>query len=150
MNDLIQPLKAETGLEEKQVEGGLGAILQFLKGKLPPELYALIEQHIPQAESLIQSLRTTEGQAGGGGGLLGSITDLAGKFLGGKGGDLADLLGSLSKLGLSMDQIKEFVPKAVAMLRQVIPDDVFQKIVERLPALAEYLKDAPAKGPAEV
>jgi hypothetical protein len=140
MSDLIQSLKSETGLEDKQVEGGLGALFDYLQAQLPPDVFKLVQQAIPQAENLIHGLKSGEGGAAGqGGGLLSSVAELAGKLLGGKGGDLADLLGNLSKVGLSLDQAKEFLPKAIAMIRQILPDDVFQKILASLPALAEMV-----------
>lgn len=141
MSDLIQGLKSQTGLETHQVEGGLGAIFELLKSKLPPEVFDMLQKAIPQANSLIHALQSQAGQeaSGGGGGLLGSIAEIAGKIFGGQGADLSDLIAGLGKAGFTIDQAKEFLPKAIAMIRQILPDDIFEKIVAALPALASIL-----------
>lgn len=143
MSDLVQALRAETGLDDDQISGGLGALLDFLKKQLPPELFTSVESALPQAAALLQAFALkAEGATAEGGGLLGSLGDLAGKIFGGKAGDLAELSGGLSKVGLSLEQIKDFVPKALALLKRVLPDDLLEKILAAVPALAGLLKPA--------
>lgn len=144
MSDLIQSLKAQTNLDADQVSGGLGALFDFLKKQLPPDLFSSLESALPQAAQLIQShgLRSTGEEPAGGGGLLGSLAGMAGKIFGGKMGELSELTEGMGKAGFSIEQVTEFLPKALAMLKQVLPDDLIQKILAAIPALAALLQKA--------
>lgn len=152
MADMIDSLQSETGLESGQVEGGLGAIFEFLKKQLPPELFSALESALPQASGLINTnnLRPSgEPGAEADSGLLGSLVGLATKALGGKAADLGGLLEMLGKAGFSMEQAMAFVPKAIAMLQNLIPPELFQKILASLPALAGMVmkSNTPAEQP---
>jgi hypothetical protein len=67
------------------------------------------------------------------------VTELAGKFLGGKTGEGAELLGTLSKLGFKPEQIESFLPKMLELIKTYLRPEVIQKILAALPALAAML-----------
>jgi hypothetical protein len=69
----------------------------------------------------------------GGGGILGAFADMASKLFGG-GGALAALAENLGHMGLSADQIKNFVPQMIGFLKSKLPPDVLAKISHHLPA----------------
>ena len=67
------------------------------------------------------------------------VTDLAGKYLGGKSGAGAELLGNLSKLGFKPEQIESFLPRALELIKTYVSPELIQKILASLPALAAML-----------
>ncbi len=140
MSDLISKLQSQTGLDGDLVERGVGAILNFMKEHLPDDLFAKVEREVPQAADAVSSFLNGQ-QASG---MLEKVGDLVGGLLGGKAGGLPDLLQMLSKTGLSLDQAKTFLPKVIEMLKDVLPGDVLDQIMERLPALGDVLKQADA------
>ena len=67
------------------------------------------------------------------------VSGLAGKLLGGKAGEGADLLSSFSKLGFKPEQIEAFLPKALELIKSYLSPELLQKIMAALPVLAKFL-----------
>lgn len=44
-----------------------------------------------------------------------------------------------AKAGFSMDQVKDFVPAAMAQLKSVVPPEVVDQIADRVPGLKQML-----------
>ena len=59
--------------------------------------------------------------------------------MGGKAGEGADLLSTLSKLGFKPEQIEAFLPKALEMIKSHLPPELIEKILAALPLLAKFL-----------
>ena len=148
MANLIDTLQSETGFGSEKVEGGLATIFEFFKKQLPPELFSALEGALPQVTQFVNNLRAPE-EAGGAAdsGVLGSLVGMATKALGGKAADLGGLLETLGKAGFSVEQAIAFVPKAIAVIQNLIPPELFQKILASLPALAGMV--IKPTGPAE-
>ena len=127
MSDPIATLIEQTGLDAGQVQNGLAATLQGFKEKLPDDLFG-------QVQGLFSKV-SPESAPSGDGGLMSSVAGMAGKALGGAGGAGADMLAKLSGAGLSMDQIKSFLPKVLAFLQEHLPAGVFEKIKQHIPGL---------------
>ena len=127
MSDPITMLASETGLDEGQVQNGLAATLQGFKEKLPDDLFGHVQALFPKISPA--DAPTDKG------GLMGSIAGMASKAIGDGGGAAADLLGKLGAAGLSMDQIKAFVPKVLAFLQDHLPAGVMEKIKGHVPGL---------------
>ncbi|WP_169978457.1 DUF2780 domain-containing protein [Tautonia rosea] len=138
MSDFISQLQSQTGLDGDLVKKGVGAILNFMKEHLPEDLFTKVESEVPQAADAVSSF--LHGQQASG--MLEKVGDLVGGLLGGKAGALPDLLQMLSKTGLSLDQAKTFLPIVIEKLKDLLPDDVLNQIMERLPAFGEVLKKA--------
>jgi hypothetical protein len=137
MADTANALSSETGLSADLVHKGLGAILDFLRQHLGEETFARITQAIPNSSEFLNRFQSTP-DAGGTGGLIGALTGLASKFLGGGAGDLSKLLESFEKLGFKAEQIEAFLPKALAFIRSHLPADLVEQILAKLPALAKF------------
>ena len=138
MSDLISTLITQTGLPSGLAEKGLGAILGFLKEKLPPELFSKVEGSVPQAGGAITAYHDGEESAG----LMAKAGGLVGGLLGSKAGDLSKLFEMLSSAGLSLDQAKVFLPKVLEALKGVLPADVLKQIMDHLPGLGAELQQA--------
>ena len=139
MSELANQLAARTGISPDLINKGLGAFLSFLKKELGQETYSEVESSVPGAVNSLKTFEESPEPAQGSGGLLGMVSDLAGKFLGGKTGEGAELLATLSKLGFKPEQIESFLPKALELIKTYLRPEVIQKILAALPALAAML-----------
>jgi hypothetical protein len=116
MSDLVHQLGTRTGISSDPVQKGLGAVLSFLKTELGEETFSKVQSSVPDAAGLTSSFESSAPAAEPQGGLFGLVSDLAGKLLGGKAGQGADLFSLLSKLGFKPEQIEAFLPKALEMI----------------------------------
>ena len=103
-----EQLASQTGISSELIHKGLGAFFSFLKKELGEETFTEVESSVPGAAHALKTFETAPEATQGSGGLLGMVTDLAGKFLGGKTGAGAELLASFSKLGFKPEQIESF------------------------------------------
>jgi hypothetical protein len=136
MSDSANALSTETGVSTDLAHKGLGAILSFLKQHLGEDTFERIQAAIPDASNFLNRFESSPESANGGG-LLGSLTGLAAKFLGGGAGEAGKLLESFSKLGFKPEQIEAFLPKALEFIKSHLPADLIQQIMAKLPALAQ-------------
>jgi hypothetical protein len=125
MDEILETLSQHAGVSPETAKSGLGAILTFIKDHLPSELFEKIERSLPGLGGAVDSYQEAQGS---GVGLMGAITGLAGKFLGGGGADVSRLLSMLSTAGLSVAQMKSFLPKAVELLKDHLPTDLVRRI----------------------
>jgi hypothetical protein len=147
MSDTANALSSETGLSVDMVQKGLGAILNFLRQHLGEETFDRVQAAIPTATDFLNRFESAP-EAEGGGGLIGALTGLASKFLGGGAGELPKLLESFAKLGFKPEQIEAFLPRALEFIKSHLPADLLQQILAKLPALAKFT-EAEAAAPAE-
>jgi len=134
MSDVANTLATETGVSGEQALKGLGALLSFLKERLGEENFQKLEAAIPGAASMISSFASSEGASKGG--LLETVSALAGKLFGGKAEGGAELLASLSKLGFQPGQIEAFLPKALEFIKNHLPPELVERVLASLPGLA--------------
>jgi hypothetical protein len=145
MPDLVNELATRTGISNELVQQGLGALLTFLKKELGTETFAQVQSSVPGAAGLTSKFESSPPPVESQGSLLGMVSDLAGKLLGGKAGQGADLLSMLSKLGFNAEQIEAFLPKALELIKSHLSPELVQKVLASLPAIAKMLASAQAK-----
>jgi hypothetical protein len=134
MSDLANKLATDTGVSGAQAHKGLGALLSFLKERLGEENFQKLEAAIPGAASMISNFEASQETSRSN--LVETVTDLAGKLFGGKAGEGAELLASLSKLGFQPGQIEAFLPKALEFLKNHLPPELVERVMACLPGLA--------------
>jgi hypothetical protein len=139
MSEIVNQLASQTGISSELIQKGVGAFLSFLKKELGDETYTEVEASVPDAAHSLKSFETAPEASQGSGSLLGMVSDLAGKLLGGKTGAGADLLSNLSKLGLKPEQIESFLPKLLELIKTYLSPELIQKILASLPAIAAML-----------
>lgn len=105
--DLIAQLVQQLGVNNKQAEGGLGALLQLAQQHVSGGTFAEILKLLPQARQLMQGAP----QAGGLGGMLGGL-------MGGKMADFAKLSGQFQSLGMDTGTLSSFARLALGFLEK--------------------------------
>ncbi len=139
MSDLVNELATRTGISSDLVQKGLGALLSFIKKELGEETFDKLQASVPGAAGLTSNYEASPPPAESQGGLFGMVSDLAGKLLGGKAGEGADLLSLFSKLGFKPEQIEAFLPKALELIKSYLSPELIRKILDGLPALAKLI-----------
>jgi hypothetical protein len=97
-------LTDQLGIKESQAQGGAGLIFNLAKEKLGGGDFSKIADVIPGIGDMMKSAPDS------GGGLMGAIGGLASSFGGDSLGNLAQLAGGFSKLGLDSGMIGKFIP----------------------------------------
>lgn len=122
MDELIERLVANVGVDRATAEKMLGIILDFLAKEGPPDKVQLLIERLPGADALIAAARESEG--GGG-------------FFGGMGGVMG--VGSrMMAAGLGMGQIQGITRETLAYTREQAGEDVVGEIVGSIPGLGQF------------
>jgi uncharacterized protein (DUF2267 family) len=132
MAELINELASQSGISTEQAQKGLGAVLGFLKSRLPADTYARVSAAVPDGASAAAA----EPPAQEPGGLLSGLAGAIGKLFGG-GGAAQELVAKFTHLGFSAEQLQTFLPRVMEFLRGKLPDDVMKQISGLLPAPQE-------------
>jgi hypothetical protein len=147
MADFVNELASGSGMEGDQAHHGVGALLTMLRGRLDPGAFAKLKDAIPNAEHMQSAFETRAQSAGGG--LLGAVKSIAGKFLGGGGEDSGGALQShFASAGLSADHLKSFLPKLHEMLADKLPPDVLKQIQAHVPGFGPPAEQAVESSPS--
>ncbi len=120
MHQLVELLNGQINeVNPDQAAGGAGLIFKTLKDQLDGQDFSTLSAALPGVSELIQQAPDKDA---GGGGLMGAIGGLAGALGGGdstlgKMGQMAELAGGFSKLGLSPDMLAKFVPIVMTFIQ---------------------------------
>ena len=112
MDELVKELAGKLGVNRKQAQGGLVAILRAGKQNLSKKDFAEFMRDVPGADKLLQSApppSTLSSLAGGLGSLLGGRST-AGRWAG--------LAASFAELGVDVDTAKKFGPIVMEHVRK--------------------------------
>ncbi len=139
MDELIQQIVNKVGLDDSVAKSAVGNIFQFIRGQVGDADFGAIAEKLPGIDGLIPGAAATPG-AGGGGGLLGSITKMASSVVGGEAGAGIDLMSNLSNLGVTKEQGLLLVQTIYSFLRDNVGPELTDGIVEKIPILKQLLK----------
>ena len=134
MDDFIQSVTSQLGIDESTAKSATGTALGFLKNGLGDQFSAVAEK-LPGAEDLISSAPASDASDSGGGGLLGSLKDAASSMLGGGAGEGIELMSALQNAGLSAEQGGSFVTMLIDFIKSKVGDGVMAQITEKIPML---------------
>ena len=126
MDELINRITTNSGVDADKAREAVGLILSFLFQQGDREKVAALAKSIPGAE---QYLGATEDDSGG---LLGGLGGLMG------GGAMA-VLGKLQGIGLGMGQIQSVTKETVNFAREKAGDDVVNDIIASIPGLSQFV-----------
>ncbi len=125
MADVVTELASRSGVSPDLARKGLGAVLSFLKGKIPAEAFAKVSSAVPDTDGLMAAAEA--GPKDSGGGMLGAVTGAVGKMLGGGSGGGA-LVAKLTQLGFAPEQVQGFLKNALDFLKDKVPGDVLKQV----------------------
>jgi len=127
MKELVDMLTGALGVNANQAEGGAAVLFKAAKDKLGDGEFGKLLGGVPGLSDLIKKAPA----AGGGGGLGGLLGGLAGA-VGGNAALIGTIMGGFSKLGLTTDDAKRFVPVVMDFLRKKVGPDVVSKLEKTL------------------
>lgn len=119
MNELIDLLVKQLGVNSDQAKGGAGLLFKMVQGKLGGD-FSKIAQALPAVTDLIKAAPAEGGAAK----LLGGLASAIG---GGKAGGLANLAalaGGFSQLKLDPGMVGKFVPVVLSFLQGKVGKDL--------------------------
>jgi hypothetical protein len=122
MDDLIKRLTKELGVNKKQAQGGLVALLRAGQQNMQRDDFAQFVADIPGADKLLRNApppSTLSSLAGGLGSLLGSRSG-AGRWAG--------LATSFTELGVDIDTAKKFGPIVIDYVKHHGGENLVDKI----------------------
>ena len=136
MDEFIQMVTKQLGVSNETGKSATGGILKMIQDQIGGDLFAKVQEQLPGVQGLIGAAeKSGAAETGGGGGLMGSLTSMAGSLLGGKAKGLADITAALSKSGLSLDKIPQFLSLLVGFLKDKLGSDLFAAVAAKLPEL---------------
>lgn len=159
MQDIIDKIAADVGIDPALAEKATSMIADFIATQAPAGYVEQIKQYVPGFDQLIaQGAAHTEaaqaadaaasggglmgalgGLMSGGGGIAGALGGLMGGAQGGAMGAAMAMLGHLGKDGLDLGQVKQIATSLVAQLRTVAGDENVDKLISGIPGAGHLL-----------
>ncbi len=131
MDEFIQLVTKQLGLSAADGKSATGSILKMIQEQLDPATFSQITSKLPGIQGLISDSQ----QAVGSGGLMGSLTSLAGSFMGEKAKGVAEITAALTKSGVSLDKIPQYLTMLIEFLKNKLGNDLFASVAAKLPEL---------------
>ncbi|MCM2310034.1 MAG: DUF2780 domain-containing protein [Steroidobacteraceae bacterium] len=122
MNELIKRLTKELGVDKKQAEGGLIALLRAGRQNMAPRDFDQFMADIPGADQLLRKAPPPS--------TLSSLAGGLGSLLGGRNspGRWAGLAASFTELGVDLATAKKFGPIVIDYVRHHGGEDIVDKM----------------------
>lgn len=133
MDDFLQLVSKQLGISTDISRSAAGGIMRMIQERLGDTDFAEISQKLPGIQALISD--SDSATSTGSGGLLGSLTSLAGSLLGEKAGGLAEVAAVLAKSGISLEKSADFMKLLVDFLKQKLGNHTFEVLLAKLPEL---------------
>ena len=118
MDELIERLVSDVGVERPAAATAIGIILDFLAKEGPADKMQQLLAKLPGAEALMQKAANQGG--GGMGGVMGAGM-------------------SMMSAGLSMGQVQDVTREFIAFARQKVGEDAVGEIVGAIPGLSQFV-----------
>ena len=134
MEDFISLVTQQLGIGESEGKTATGGILKLVKDQLDEGTFSQLLEKLPGAEALVQQAESGS-DGDGGGGLMGSLTSMAGGLLGGGEGGVADIAKTLGDAGIGLDKAPGFLSTLVSFLKDKLGEDMFSSLAAKLPDL---------------
>jgi len=122
MNELVERLGANCGVDPPTAEKAVGIILDFLRKEGPPDKVQALMDKMPGAEALVAA--AGEGQSAGGMFGMGGIMGAANRLM---------------AAGLSMGQVQSVTREVVAYAREKAGEDAVGEVVGAIPGLGQFV-----------
>jgi hypothetical protein len=133
MADIVSELASRCGISADTARKGLGVVFGLLKNKLPADSFNKLSDAVPGADDMMNAAENTADESGGG--VVGAVKGAIGKIFGGNGAGAA--LAKLSQIGMTPDQITNFIPKVLEYLKGKLPENILGHVKDVLPTPQE-------------
>lgn len=138
MDEFISMVTEKLGIGETEGKSATAGILGMIQGQLDESTFKSVLDKLPGAEALLSEETSAQQNTGTGGGLLGSLTSMAGGLLGGgKKSGMAGMAAALAGSGLGLDKIGDFVSMLMGFLKDKLGEDTFQSVISSIPGMDE-------------
>ncbi len=134
MDEFISMVTQQLGIGESEGKSATGGILKMIKDQLDEGTFKTMMDKLPGASALVDEAEAGGG-APGGGGLMGTLTSMAGGMFGGGKGGFGDIAKTLGESGISLDKAPGFLSTLVTYLKEKLGDDTFNTLSSKLPDL---------------
>jgi len=122
MDELIERLVADIGIDRAAAQSAVGIILDFLVKEGPADKVQPLLAKLPGADVLIQKAASE-----GGGGLGGAMSGVMGAGM------------RMMSAGLTMGQVQSVTRAVIAYTREKAGEDAVGEIVAAIPGLAQFV-----------
>jgi hypothetical protein len=122
MDELLERLATNCGVERPVAEKAVGIILDFLRKEGPPDKVQALMDKMPGAEGLVAA--AAEGESSGGMFGMGGIMGAANRLM---------------AAGLSMGQVQSVTREVVAYAREKAGEDTVGEVVGAIPGLGQFV-----------
>lgn len=131
MNELIQRVADNVGIDPATAEKAIGMMLGFLQREAADGPVARMIEAIPGASELVAKYN---GEGTGGGGLLGGLLSAVGA-----GGGVMALGQQLMSQGLGMGEITSLAKETIGYAKEHVGEDVVDEVVNSVPGLSQFV-----------
>lgn len=136
MDEFISMVTKQLGIGETESRSATGGILKMIKDQLGESAFGGLLDKLPGANVLVSESEAAAAEpAAGGGGLMGSLTSLAGSLLGGGDNGLAGVAKVFGDSGIGLDKAGGFLTALIAFLKEKLGEDTFATLASQLPDL---------------
>lgn len=135
MDEFIAMVTRQLGIGETESRSATGGILKMVKDQLGESAFGGLLEQLPGADALVSESEAKAAEPESGGGLMGSLTSLAGSLLGGGDNGLAGVAKVVGDSGIGLDKAGGFLAALVAFLKEKLGDDMFATLASQLPDL---------------
>ena len=122
MDELIERLVANVGVDRDAAEKAVGVIFEFLRKEGPPDKVQALMDQMPGAKEFIEARQGQD--AGGGAFAMGGIMGAGTKMM---------------AAGLSMGQVQGVTREVIAYARDRAGEDAIGEVVGAIPGLSQFV-----------
>ncbi|WP_075290134.1 DUF2780 domain-containing protein [Pararhizobium arenae] len=131
MNELIQRVVDNVGIDPATAEKAIGMMLGFLQREAADGPVARMIEAIPGATEMVAKFN---GEGSGGGGLLGGLLSAVGA-----GGGVMALGQQLMSQGLGMGEITSLAKETIGYAKEHAGEETVDEVVNSVPGLSQFV-----------
>ncbi len=135
MDEFIAMITKQLGIGEEAGRSATGGILKMIKDQLDDASFGSLLEKLPGAQALVDQSEASADSGNSGGGLMGSLTAMAGSLLGGGDSGAAGIAKTLAESGIGLDKAGGFLTSLISFLKEKLGADTFASVAAKLPDL---------------
>jgi hypothetical protein len=137
VQEFIDLVTSQLGVGEAESKSATSGTMEFIKQQLDASTFPDLVSKLPGAEDFLAENEPSAAAQGSGGGLLGSLTSMAGSLMGGKGAGIAGVVAAIAASGISVDKAGGFLAMLINFIKDKLGNHGFSELAAQVPALLE-------------